>query len=139
MPQFADIMTGKRYRDIKASLRFVPWGAKEPSHVGAGDVRFDRLWKTRLLLDSVNVAFRDVYIPGQCLALDEMMIANKSMAAPFVLLLSFYDRGVPCRLNRHSYPHSDQAYKRWHQGVRNLLSQHWLLPIHGSSPVDCIQ
>lgn len=74
VPQFWQIMTGKRFNMIKAAMRFVNSDRQYSPRVPKADVRYDKMWKVRHLLDHMNAASTSLLYPGQFISADEMMI-----------------------------------------------------------------
>jgi hypothetical protein len=52
------------------------------------DVGYDRLWKVRYLLDTVNAQSKMLMTAGQALSLDEMMIKSRARISWLVRVVS---------------------------------------------------
>ena len=59
---------------IKAAMRFVNSDRQYSPRVPKTDVRYDKMWKVRHLLDHFNEKCRALLSPGQFISADEMMI-----------------------------------------------------------------
>ena len=64
---------------IQASMRFVNSDRTYDPRVSKADVRYDKMWKVRHLLDHMNVVSKELLSPGQFISADEMMILAKCM------------------------------------------------------------
>ena len=74
VPQFRKVMGGERFREIRSVLRFVSSDRAFVPRVPKTDVRYDRMWKVRMLLDHLNRVSKTLMVPGEFISLDEMMV-----------------------------------------------------------------